>query len=60
MNLQGTVPERHYLVVPSAQPQGAPVYPIDVWTRMSLVPRENLLGRVFLRHQPLARWWWVR
>lgn len=58
--LQGAVPEGCYLVLPSTQPFIAPRYPPEVWLRMSLVPRENILGRVFLRHQPLGRWWWVR
>ncbi len=60
VSLQCAVPERFYLVLPSAQPPNAPRYPAEVWARMSLVPRESLLGRVFLRHQPLARWWWIR
>jgi type IV secretory pathway protease TraF len=60
VSLQCTVPTGSYLVMPSAQPPGAPPYPADVWVRMSLVPREGFLGRVFLRHQPLWRWWWIR
>jgi type IV secretory pathway protease TraF len=60
VSLQCTVPPRFYMVLPSTQPPNAPRYPAEVWTGMSLVPRENLLGRVFLRHQPLWRWWWVR
>ena len=60
VTLQCTVPQGYYLVLPSAQPPTTPRYPAEVWVQMSLVPRENLLGRVFLRHQPLARWWWVR
>jgi type IV secretory pathway protease TraF len=60
VSLQCAVPARCYLVFPSALPLNAASYPPDVWMRMSLVPRENLLGRVFLRHQPLARWWWIR
>jgi type IV secretory pathway protease TraF len=60
VGLQWTVPTGAYLVLPSTQPPGAPAYPADVWATMSLVPHESLLGRVFLRHQPLWRWWWIR
>ncbi len=60
VSLQVTVPEGYYFVLPSTQPQGAPMFPAEVWTSMGLVPRGSLLGRVFLRHQPLTRWSWIR
>jgi hypothetical protein len=55
--LQLTVPAGHYLILPSTEALG---YPVEVVTRMSCIPREEILGRVYLRHQPLWRWWWIR
>jgi hypothetical protein len=54
------VPRGCYLILPSTDPVlplgGAP----GMWRSVSLVPVGNLLGRVYLRHQPLYRFWWVR
>ncbi len=58
--LQLTVPPSHYLVLPSTVPYNAPAYPAGVWSGLSIVPRQSVLGRVFLRHQPLTRLWWIR
>jgi len=60
LKLEFTVPNGCYLVLPSTVPRTAAAYPPQIWAGVSLVPRGNVLGRVFLRHQPLTRWWWVR
>jgi hypothetical protein len=59
--LETTVPAGHFLILPSS---------IDVVAMgaidhaqlqtLCLVRQENVVGRVFLRQQPLSRFWWVR
>jgi signal peptidase I len=45
-----TVPEKNYLIIPSADPQ-API----AWPNASIVSRAQIWGRVYLRTQPLWR-----
>lgn len=57
LNLAVTVPDQYCLILPTTNPQfipGAP--PFDqFWSQMSLVPVDNVWGRVYLRSQPLGR-----
>ena len=55
-----TVPGGHYLIVPTTNPQELIGVAPEDWRRMSLVPTASLLGRVYLRHQPLRRLWRIR
>jgi type IV secretory pathway protease TraF len=55
-DLQFKVPAGYYGILPSTQPQNAPRFPPDVLYMMSLVPQQNIIGTVWLRHQPIWRW----
>ena len=55
-DLQFTVPAGYYGILPSAQPQNAPRFPPEVLSMMSLVPQQNIIGPVWLRHRPIWRW----
>jgi signal peptidase I len=58
--LSVTVPAGRCLIVPS----GNPVIPQGTaqadWQHLSLVPATSVRGKVYLRNQPLRRWWFVR
>ncbi len=67
VDLQLTVPEGYYFILPSVRPSR--VFddsadflraPDALWQQISLVPRERIRGRVFLRHRPMWRWRRVR
>ncbi|HIQ20911.1 MAG TPA: hypothetical protein EYH34_06720 [Planctomycetes bacterium] len=54
------VPPRCYLVFPTTDPVVSSGAGAEVWRHVSLVPEANLLGKVYLRHQPLHRFWLIR
>jgi type IV secretory pathway protease TraF len=56
-----TVPAGHFLILPSSI-DVLVMTPIDSpqLQTICLVDEGNILGRVFLRQQPLSRIWWVR
>ncbi len=55
-DLKFVVPEGYYGILPSTQPQVAPVFPSQVWQAVSIVPRQSIEGVVVLRHRPPWRW----
>jgi len=54
------VPDGHFLLVPSAQRVNWGGASEANWRKILLVPEDHLLGKVYLRHHPLLRFWWVR
>jgi len=58
--LSVTVPAGAYLIVPSGNPVISQGLSQQVWQQLCLVPAANVRGKVFLRNQPLRRWWFVR
>jgi hypothetical protein len=57
--LNVTVPDRDFLICPTSTPH-IEVVPADQWKTTSVVPQQNVVGRVYLRNQPLGRFWWIR
>lgn len=55
-----TVPSDQYLILPTTNPQEFVEVATTQWRRVSLVPKRNLYGKVYLRHQPLWRLWRIR
>jgi type IV secretory pathway protease TraF len=58
--LKFTLAADQYLILPSTlavmnERLATPAH----WKALCKVPRERILGRVYLRHQPLSRWWWI-
>jgi type IV secretory pathway protease TraF len=58
--LRFTLAANQYLILPSTlavvnERLATPAH----WETLFKVPRERILGRVYLRHQPLSRWWWI-
>jgi len=60
VSLEFQVPPRHYAVLPSTDPIASQVAQTEVWRAISLLERRNILGEVWVRHQPLSRFWIVR
>jgi hypothetical protein len=58
--LRLTVPADHYLVLPTTMNPLGPDSPESLWAELSAVPASRILGTVYLRHQPLRRWWVIR
>ncbi len=58
--LKLTVPDRHYLIFPTTNPQQFEGIGGAGWSAVSLVPAGNVRGRVYLRNQPLWRLWFIR
>jgi hypothetical protein len=58
--LKMTVPANYVLIMPTAGL--ADRYDLNAlnWQAVSLVPEHELLGKVYLRHYPLWRLWWIR
>ncbi len=58
--LKITVPENYVLIMPTTGL--ADRYDLNGldWQAISLVPEHELLGKVYLRHYPLWRLWWIR
>lgn len=58
---QITVPDDHYLITPSSNPMLVRV-PASLWTahRLGLIPRNRIVGTVYLRTYPLSRFGRVR
>lgn len=54
------VPEHCYLILPTTALEDRFDLAALDWEAASLVPRQNLLGKVYLRHYPMRRFWWVR
>jgi signal peptidase I len=55
-----TVPQRHYLVLPSSVPYHSDRVRCAVYRTANLVSEEDILGTTYVRHQPLTRFWWIR
>jgi hypothetical protein len=60
LRLKIRVPENHYLVLPTTVPRLDRRATTAMLQSVSSVPAEQILGRAYLRHQPLWRWWWIR
>jgi signal peptidase I len=58
--LKVEVPENSYLILPTT----AVVDRFDLqqldWHLLSVVPAEQVIGKVWLRHHPVWRFWWIR
>ena len=54
-----TVPDGEYLILPTATPNVEAIGTL-AWKSMCLVPEGGILGRVYLRNQPLRRFWLIR
>jgi hypothetical protein len=55
------VPDGYSLILPTTDPVVAEqAVTEEVWQQIGRVPHQNVRGKVFLRHQPLSRWWLVR
>jgi signal peptidase I len=55
-HLTWTVPEGHYLVLPTSSVAMNNRITPPVWQTLGLVPADAIESRVFLRTQPLSRW----
>ncbi len=51
------VPRNCYAILPTVDPFS---YPLAVWQTISVVPREQIWGRVYWRYQPLWRFGAIR
>jgi hypothetical protein len=55
-----TVPPGCYLILPSVAPFFTSKTQLSLWKTFSLVPESHILGKVYVRHQPLWRLWVIR
>jgi signal peptidase I len=58
-HLEITVPEDRYLIWPTTS-AAANAGSLPFWKEGSLIPRGDILGGVYLRSNPLSRWWFIR
>jgi hypothetical protein len=54
------VPAEHYFVLPTLITYLSSQTSAEQWRLLGLIRAEQIAGRVYLRHQPLSRWWLVR
>jgi hypothetical protein len=58
--LKVEVPENAYLIVPTTSAMDRfNLQPSD-WHAVSVVPAEQVIGKVWVRHHPFWRFWWIR
>ena len=58
--LKVEVPENSYLILPTTSLAGHfDLQPSD-WHALSVVPADEVIGKVWLRHHPFWRFWWIR
>ena len=55
-----TVPEGAVLIIPSTTPNITVAAEAGYLEALSCVPRDDVLGAVILRKQPLSRFGWIR
>ena len=59
--LKFTLASDQYFILPSTLTLGNErLANPELWKALCKVPRERIVGRVYLRHQPLSRWWWIQ
>jgi signal peptidase I len=58
-HLEITVPADRYLIWPTTS-AAASAGPMPFWKDGSLIPGGDILGGVYLRSNPLSRWWFIR
>ena len=58
-HLEVTVPQDRYLIWPTTS-AGAHTASMSFWKEGSLIPQGDILGGVYLRSNPLNRWWFIR
>jgi hypothetical protein len=58
--LELTVPEHRYLIFPTSSPRVSANPSSATWQEMSCISEADILGRAYLRNQPLGRFWWIR
>lgn len=58
--LEVTVPRQSYAIFPTASPRPDTALTIQQWQTLCIIPITSIEGTVYLRHQPLSRWWWIR
>jgi hypothetical protein len=54
------VPEGMYYIVPSTNAAALPFIGSPQWRDACLHPRNEIIGKVLVRHYPIWRWWWLR
>jgi hypothetical protein len=53
------VPPTQYCILPSTDAMVAGSGNMRAWTQVCCVPATSIVGKVYLRHYPLWRWWWI-
>jgi hypothetical protein len=59
LNFGFTVPEDQFIIYPAIAARVPAAMNASLVRTLMTVSRAQVLGRVYLRHYPWRRWWWV-